>query len=206
MSLTAFKWALAKGKAYQLDQTTRHVALVLGNFAHSQTGNIHPSLATLADETGLSERHVRRCIQKLIDVGLLDYGDQSVVAHYRADKRPKVYQFTMDRAARQPDLSKVGQMPKKKRPWSRKPKPVAPVDNPAAGQERPVTVSPATGQAGGLVVHQSFKSLKTNPAHAAAGPAEVDHDAGYRLRVAIRERLARKGMQFTDHLFAPMPA
>lgn len=205
MSLTAFKWALAKGKAYKLDQTTRHVALVLGNFAHSQTGDIYPSLATLEDETGMSERQIRRCIQKLIAVGLLDYGDQSVVAHFRADKRPKVYKFNMDKTV-QPDLSSVGKMPaKKKRPWSRKPKPV---DNPEPAPSRPDTVSPATGQAGGLTVHQSFKSFKNNPsAHADSGPPHaVDHDAVYRLRAAARERLARKGMVFMDSLFAPMPA
>jgi hypothetical protein len=216
MCIKAIKWVLDKGMAYELDQATRNVAFLLAYHAHSETGDIYPSQATLADETGLSERQIRRCIKKLIEVGLLDYGDQSVVAHFRADRRPKVYEFIKDRIV-QPNLSSVGKMPaKKKRPWSRTPKPAtpapvappAPVDNPAPAQTRPDSESRTTGQTGGLTVRQSFKSLKTNPsAHADAGPAEpIDYGAGYALRAVIRERLARQGVVFRDSLPALVPA
>lgn len=206
MSWTAVRWAMEKGKDYELDPTTRYVALILGNFEGPD--GIFPSLATLELYTGLSERQIRRCIKKLIEVGLVDYGDQTVLTtnpRYRNDKLPKVYQFVYEPPAR-PDLSKVGRMPKKKRPWSRKPKPAAPVDNPAPAHSRPDTQSRTTGQAGGHKVHQSFNPRVNPSAHADAGPVEVDHDAVYRLRAAARERLAHRGIQFKDHLFAPMPA
>lgn len=198
---------MKKGIDYDLDPTTRYVALILGNFANSETGAIYPGLETLELYTGLSERQIRRCIKKLIAVGLLDYGDQSVVSSFRQDRRPKVYEFTSDRPAHKPDLSAVGRMPaKRKRPWSRTPKPAAPVDNPTPRHRRPDTKSPATGQAGGHTVHQSFNPSNNPSAHADAGPVEVDHDAVYRLRAAARERLARKGMVFTVPLFDFAPA
>lgn len=207
MSIRAIDWALDKGRDYELDPTTRHVALVLGNFEGPD--GIFPSLATLEDYTGLSERQIRRCIKKLIAVGLLDYGDQSVLINnpkYRNDKLPKVYRFVYVRDTLKPNVDTVGQMPRKKRPWSRKPKPPAPVDNPEPRVERPDTQSRTAGQAGGPTVHQSFNPGNNPSAHADAAPVQVDHNAIYRLRAAARERLASKGMVFADHLFAPMPA
>jgi hypothetical protein len=213
MSWQAIRWAMNKSRDYELDPTTRHVALVLGNFEGPK--GIFPSLATLEDYTGLSERQIRRCIKKLIAVGLLDYGDQSVVTdnpRYRNDQLPKVYRFVYAPSGTV-DTSSVGQMPaKKRRPWSRKPKPAAPatppppVDTPPARHRRPDSVSRTPGHTGGQKVHQSFNPLNNPSAHAEPAAEAVDHHAVYRLRTAARERLARQGVQFTDHLFAPMPA
>jgi hypothetical protein len=204
MSYTAQEWARTKGKDYELSPSERWVLVTLASFGHDDGSHVFPSLSTLELETGLSERQIRRCLQKLIAVGLLDYGDQTIVSsnpRYRNDKLPKVYQLLIVPAAK-PDLSKVGRMPKKKRPWSRKPKPF-PVDNP---EPRPVMVSRTAGQTGGQDVHQSFNPVNNPFAHAASGPPVVDHDAVYRLRAASRERLARKGVVFMDRLFAPMSA
>lgn len=204
MSWQAKAWAERKGQDYELEPMTRWVLVALGNWANEDGENIFPSLATLEQFTGLSERSIRRHIKKLIAVGLVDYGDQSVVTdnpRYRNDQLPKVYKFVYVREA-QPDVSSVGVMPRKRRPWSRKPKP-APVDNPPAQRPRPDTVSRTPGQTGGHRVHQTSNPFNNPSAH--AEPA-VDHHAVYRLRAAARERLARQGIQFTDHLFAPMPA
>jgi hypothetical protein len=208
MSWQAKAWAERKGQDYELEPMTRWVLVALGNWANEDGDNIFPSLATLEQFTGLSERSIRRHIKKLIAVGLLDYGDQSVVTdnpRYRNDQLPKVYRFVYVPAA-QPDVSGVGLMPKKRRPWSRKPKP-APVDNPPARPERPDTVSRTPGQTGGHSVHQTNNPLTNPSAHADAGPpAEaVDYHAIHRLRAAARERLAHRGMVFTTPLFAPMP-
>lgn len=207
MSWQALRWARNKGKDYELDASTRWVLTTLGHFANEEGDHIFPSLSTLELETGLSERQIRRCIKKLIAVGLIDYGDQSVVTdnpRYRNDQLPKVYRFLMVPSA-QPDLSKVGQMPRKKRPWSRKPKPLGPVDNPEPAHSRPDTVSRTPGQTGGQNVHQTVNPLINPTAHAGSAAEAVDHHAVYRLRAAARERLARKGIEFTDRLFAPMP-
>lgn len=211
MTWQAIQWAQDKGKAYELDPTTRFVLMTLGGHDHGDN-YIYPALSTLEMETGLSERQIRRCIKKLIAVGLLDYGDQSVLTEnprYRNDRLPKVYKFCYIRD--ELDVSSVGKMPqKKRRPWSRKPKPEAappappaPVDNRPPRHRRPDNVSRTTGQTGGHNVHQSCNPLNNPYAAAdAAPPTDVDWGAVRALRQAARDRLAARGILITEPLFA----
>jgi hypothetical protein len=204
MSWQAIAWAQRKGKDYELDPTSRYVLMTLASFER-QEGHIYPSLSTMELETGLTERTIRRCIKKLIAVGLIEYGDQAIVAEnprFRRDKLPKVYRRVMDTIAKVVDTGSVGRMPQaKKRPWSRKPKAV---DNPPPRPSRPDTVSLATGHSGGNNVHQTNKPLKANPsAHAGPPPAgPVDYGAVRALREASRARLAARGILITEPLFA----
>lgn len=100
MSWQALSWAIKKGKDYELEPTTRHVMLTLANYADPEGNDIYPSLGTLHADTGLSEATLRRHIKHLIRVGLMEYGDQAVVAanpKIRPDKRPKCYRFIFER-------------------------------------------------------------------------------------------------------------
>jgi hypothetical protein len=225
MSWEAKDWAERKGKDYALDPTTRWVFSVLGGYADKQGKNIFPALATLEEDTGLSERTIRRSLKKLMAVGLLHYGDQTVVSNnprYRNDQLPKVYDFTIAQdSAGQLDFSHFGRLPqpKKKRPWQRKPKapaappaPPAPVDKSPEDRpeehRRPATVSRTPGQTPRHSVHQTDKPLNDplRPSAAAAVPASpevIDYAAILELRTAIRERLARKGTHIDTPILPP---
>lgn len=113
MSWEASAWAMAKGRAYELEPTTRFVMLTMANYADKEGNDIYPSLRTLEADTGLEETTIRRHIKKLIAVGLLDYGDQSIVANnpkFRNDRLPKVYRFLFEGPAG-PDFSHFGKVP-----------------------------------------------------------------------------------------------
>ena len=96
MSWEALAWAVRKGKDYDLEPITRYVMVTMANYADKEGNDIYPSLGTLVQDTGLEERTIRRHIKKLIDVKLLDYGDQTIVQNnpkFRKDRLPKVYRF-----------------------------------------------------------------------------------------------------------------
>lgn len=216
MSWEAKDWAERKGRDYQLDPTTRWVFSVLGGYADKQGKNIFPALSTLEDATGLSERTIRRSLKKLMAVGLLHYGDQSVVSNnprYRNDQLPKVYDFTIAQdSAGQLDFSNFGRIPqpKKKRPWQRKPKPPAPAPVDKSPEDRPEdpgrpdSLSRTPGQTPRHNVHQTDKPLNEplRPAAAAvpASPEVIDYAAVLELRQASRARLAARGIHITDPL------
>jgi hypothetical protein len=215
MSWEAQAWSKRKGKDYELDATTRFVFRTLADYADPEGNNIFPSLSTLELDTGLSERTIRRSIKKLIAVGLLDYGDQTVVSEnprYRNDQLPKVYRFVFARdAAAVPDYSKVGKV-RKRRPWSRKPKPAPAQPDPKPAPEpappappRPATVSRTPGQTPRHSDHQTFNPLNEPPAAVPQSPELIDYAAVLELRQAARDRLARRGITFPEPLHAPAP-
>lgn len=229
MSWQAKAWAERKAQDYELDPTTSWVFTNLGNYANKQGENIFPSLSTLEAATRLSERTIRRAIKKLIAVGLVEYGDQSVVVdnpRFRNDQLPKVYRFIFARdVAGELDFSNFGKVPqpaKKRRPWSRRPKPAAqpdpapeltpppspqPVDKspePAPPQtERPDFHDRTPGQTPRHKVHQTYNPLNDPlpPAAPAGIPADV-REAVRQLREAARERLAARGVHITAPIFA----
>jgi AraC-like DNA-binding protein len=224
MSWEARDWADRKSIDYELDPTTRLVLDRMANHADKQGNNIFPSLSTLERETGLSERTIRRSIKKLLAVGLLDYGDQSVVSNnprYRNDQLPKVYRLVFSRdAAGMLDFSSFGRLPqKKRRPWSRKPKPQAPEAPPTPpvdkspedrpeDHRRPDSVSRTPGQTPRHSVHQTDKPLNDplpGPAAAAvpASPEVIDYAAIYELRMASRARLAQQGTHIDTPILPP---
>jgi hypothetical protein len=75
------------------DAPTRHVLLCLSNYASVDGRGCYPSTATLALDTGLSERTVRAKLDLLQAEGLIVLGNQALAVAYiaRADRRPVVY-------------------------------------------------------------------------------------------------------------------
>lgn len=73
--------------------TARHVLLVLANYADHEGRCAFPSAATLARNTGLTERGVRLKLAELQKLGAIRLGNQAIVAAHidRADRRPVVY-------------------------------------------------------------------------------------------------------------------
>jgi hypothetical protein len=97
MSWQAQAWAIEMGKRYELEPNHRWMLMVLANYADPEGNDIFPSVATLMADTGFSESSVRRHIRHLIQCGLMDYGQQEIVALKinRGDRRPKVYRLCM---------------------------------------------------------------------------------------------------------------
>lgn len=69
------------------------VLVGLANHAEPDGSNAFPGVATLARYTRLSERHVRRALDRLEEAGVIRPGDPAVVAARikRGDRRPKGY-------------------------------------------------------------------------------------------------------------------
>lgn len=191
MSWQALTWAIQRGKDYELEPTSRHIMLTLANYADPEGNDIYPSLGTLSADTGLAEATLRRHIKHLIRVGLLDYGDQAVVAanpKIRADKRPKCYRFVIERRGepRAVDFGNFGADPDVR-----------------GVTERPRTVSggslsaAAGSQAGSHSETQTDKEPKkpsSVPAPAPAAPPTPEQiEAGRKLREDIRRRNEQRG-------------
>jgi len=97
MSISAISWAFEQRSLK--DPTARHVLLALANYADKLGRNAYPAAATLARDTGLSERTVRLKLDHLRTAGMIRPGDQhSAHRISRADRRPVVYDLVMQRA------------------------------------------------------------------------------------------------------------
>lgn len=109
------------------DPTARHVLLCLANYADKEGRHAFPSAATLAIDTGLTERAVRMKLSALSAVGAIRLGNQAIVAAHitRADRRPVVY-----------DLCITGVHP------------VHPVETGGISRPHGVNVTPARGEPG----------------------------------------------------------
>lgn len=77
--------------------TEKLVLIGLADHANHDGTGAWPSVATLAEYADVTERTVQRCLRSLEDKGLIQKGDQRHVQHVRADKRPTVYDVTLDR-------------------------------------------------------------------------------------------------------------
>ncbi len=97
MSWQAQTWAVEMGKRFELEPGHRWMLTILANYADPEGNDIFPSIATLMADTGFGENTIRRHIKHLMACGLMDYGNQAVVALKvsRADRRPKVYRLLM---------------------------------------------------------------------------------------------------------------
>ena len=219
MSWEAAAWAMRKGKDYDLEPVTRFVMLTLANYADKEGNDIYPSLGTLEADTGLSERTIRRHIKTLIEVKLLDYGNQEIVKNHpriRADQRPKVYLFLFERESEgaAPNFGYLGKMPSaahkraKKNDRSQSPAAQAPaeaVDNSEnEGQENSNDRTFTTERPDTRPDTESTKPInrkdKPDPAPNARAFEPVDLSAGMALRAQIRERLIGRGT-FTAEAF-----
>jgi len=54
-----------------LAPTTKYVAVALADHAHDDGHEARPSQEFLSEKTGLSVRHVRRCLRELVDLGVI---------------------------------------------------------------------------------------------------------------------------------------
>lgn len=193
MSWQASAWAQKKGKDYELQPMARYVLLSLANYADPEGNDIYPSLGTLCADTGLSEATLRRHIKHLIEVGLLDYGDQSAVAanpKIRPDKRPKCYRFVFERPGQERgiDFGNFGSDPDER-----------------GLRERPRTVSggsESNGAGSQTGSHSETQTLnQSKKPESAAKPALTPEEleAGRRLREQSRARLAMRGTFAQNH-------
>lgn len=199
---------MRKGKDYELQPATRYVMLTLANYADKEGNDIYPSLPTLALDTGFSESTIRRHIKTLRAVGLLDYGDQSIVAdnpRYRNDKLPKVYRFMfeLEGQPRGVDFGAFGRMPTARNVPTAEPRGVTvTAREDAQDSSRGVTVTGTGCQTGVQSDTQTFKPLKEpleqageNPAAAAAETADEREqriEAGRKLLAEIAARNAQR--------------
>ena len=92
-------WALEQREIK--DATARHVLLCLANYADKDGRGAFPSVASLGEDTGLSERTIRYKLDDLLAAGLIRLGNQAIAAAYidRHDRRPTVYDLAMIRGA-----------------------------------------------------------------------------------------------------------
>lgn len=89
MSIEATSWALNVDTVP--DSTARVILLGLANHASRDGSAAWPSVATLAEYAVCSGRTVQRKLRDLEALGLLQKGDQRLVTHLPADRRPVVY-------------------------------------------------------------------------------------------------------------------
>lgn len=210
MSWEACAWAMRKGKDYELEPSTRFVMLTLANYADKEGNDIYPSLSTLTLDTGFSESTVRRHIKTLRAVGLLDYGDQTIVTdnpRYRNDKLPKVYRFLFEQEGkpRGVDFGSFGRMPPARTKPRERGVTVTPGED-APDSARGVTVTGTGCHTGVHSDTQTYNPLKDplqqpeqKPEPAPAAPADETADeqearieAGRRLRAEIAARNAQR--------------
>lgn len=97
MSIEAMTWALSADVG---DPTGKLVLLGEANHAHKDGRNAWVGKEQLGEYAGCEARTVQRHFKKLRAAGWIRYGDQSQVAHIRADRRPTVYDLAMSEAVR----------------------------------------------------------------------------------------------------------
>lgn len=212
MSWEALAWAVRKGKDYQLEPITRYVMVTMANYADKEGNDIYPSLGTLVQDTGLEERTIRRHIKKLIDVKLLDYGDQSIVQNnpkFRNDRLPKVYRFLFHPPATghtvQPLLSHDRTLSPRRpdsRPGTKSTNPLNRKDNPARAAAGDLVPMVCTG-CDRLRPARLLTSSGLCPDCIAVGSPEqlAAAEAGLRFRLEVQNRRrAAKGLPPLDSL------
>lgn len=93
MSVEAITWVLKDAP----DVPPQLVSTLIGlaNHASPDGRNAYPSQGTLARYTRKDERTVRRDLAKLVDIGLIQKGDQRIVDHLPKDRRPVVYDLAV---------------------------------------------------------------------------------------------------------------
>lgn len=98
MSIEAIHWALNSAPDFASEDPRKrpHLAIVLiglANHADPDGRNAFPAIDTLCRYTRLSESTVRRCVQRLLALGVIRPSDPDIVAAYikRGDRRPNGY-------------------------------------------------------------------------------------------------------------------
>lgn len=91
MSNAAVAWALRASKSGKMDASHRLVLLVLADHAHEDGSAAWPSQDRIARILGITTRSVRRSLSWLEANQRISRGDQKIVGHLPADKRPVVW-------------------------------------------------------------------------------------------------------------------
>lgn len=95
MSMQAMVWALEQ--APDVPAQALGVLMGLANHADEHGRGAYAGQELLAEYARKSDRQARTDLARLEDAGLIRRGDQSLVAHLRADKRPVVWDLAMER-------------------------------------------------------------------------------------------------------------
>ncbi|MFJ7209783.1 hypothetical protein ACIQWR_40430 [Streptomyces sp. NPDC098789] len=90
MSLEAMVWVLS-GDAPVSDVNEYAVLGAMADKADSDGCGSWLAKETIATRVHVSEETVKRCWRNMLRRGLIAKGDQALVRHYRADRRPVVY-------------------------------------------------------------------------------------------------------------------
>ena len=113
MSVEAISWALnlapvPADRGGQPSSACKFVLVGLANHAGPDGTGAFPSVATLVRYTGLSERTVRTCLDRLEAEGIIQPCDPDIVAARikRADRRPKGWDLDLSRV--RGDLTEAG--------------------------------------------------------------------------------------------------
>jgi len=89
MSYLAQEWA--SETAPVADTYERIIVMKLASHADDDGRGAYPSIPSMARAALCDTETVKRRLRALLKRGLIALGDQALVAHYRSDRRPKVY-------------------------------------------------------------------------------------------------------------------
>ena len=96
------EWAIDARATGPLLQSERLVLTVMAKYAQPDGSRVFCGRAMIAAHTDLSLRSVSRALAALLTLGLIDYGDQSYVAHHPVWARPAVYDLAVGQRATPP--------------------------------------------------------------------------------------------------------
>lgn len=82
------------------DSTRKLILLGYANHAHADGTAAWPSVETIAAYADCTARTVQRHLRALVDEGFMREGDQGLISHLRADRRPTVYNVAMSEEQR----------------------------------------------------------------------------------------------------------
>jgi helix-turn-helix protein len=195
MSVEAISWALnlapvPADRRGQPSSTYKFVLVALANHAGPDGSGAFPSVATLVRYTGLSERTVRTCLDRLEAGGIIRPCDPDLVAARikRADRRPQGWDLDLTLA--RDDLNEPGvTVPESQSPVRRAG--LAPIERPH--HERPPNGVQPTRPRGAAVAPEPSREPSLKPS-AAPGPT--------RTRAAA---VGGRGGRPADEFFAALP-
>lgn len=95
MSHQATTWALYGVARDVVSDSARMTLLALADHTDPDGRGAFPSVQRLAERLGRTRRTIERHIEELHAAGLIVPGDQELVAHVRADRRPNVWDLAM---------------------------------------------------------------------------------------------------------------
>lgn len=95
MSLDAFRWA-SSSQLNSCPSGARCVLFILADFCRPGSDQAWPSISTIMDRTGLSDRSIQRYLTWLEEHFIIRSGDQSLAENYPAGRRPHVWQLMMN--------------------------------------------------------------------------------------------------------------